>query len=141
MGEKEGLMRVVIDTNAFISSLLFKGPTNKLVNLWQKKKFVFLISKQIFEEYIRVLNYPKFHLSEEEIKEIIKEELLPFVQVVIVKKFVSVIKVDARDNIFLSTALSGKAEFIVSGDKHLLKLKKYRDIRILKMKDFFGELK
>ena len=134
-------MRVVIDTNAFISSLLFKGPANKLVDLWQKKKFVFLISKQIFEEYIRVLNYPKFHLSEEEIEGIIKEELLPFVQVVIVEKSVSIVKIDPSDNIFLSTALSGKAKFIVSGDKHLLKLKKYRDIRILKMKDFFEELK
>ena len=134
-------MRVVIDTNAFISSLLFKGPTNKLVDLWQKKKFIFLISKQIFEEYIRVLNYPKFYLSEEEIEGIIKEELLPFVQVVIVEKSVSIVKIDPSDNIFLSAALSGKAKFIVSGDKHLLKLKKYRDIRILKMKDFFEELK
>ena len=134
-------MRIVIDTNAFISSLLFKGPTNKLVDLWQKKKFVFLISKHIFEEYIRVLNYPKFYLSEEEIEGIIKEKLLPFVQVVIVEKSVSIIKIDSSDNIFLSTALSGKAKFIVSGDKHLLKLKKYRDIRILKMKDFFEELK
>jgi len=137
VGQERKLKRVVIDTNALISSLLFKGPSNKLVYLWQKKKFVFLISKQILGEYIRVLNYPKFHLNEEEIEEIIKEELLPFVQVVTVKKFVSIIKVDPADNIFLSTALTGRAKFIVSGDRHLLKLREYQGIRILKIKDFY----
>ncbi len=129
-------MRVVIDTNVFVSSLLFKGPTNRVVNLWQNRKFTFLICKEILEEYIRVLAYPKFQLSEEEIKEIIEKELLPFVQIVTIEKPVSIIKVDTSDNIFLSVALTGKAKFIVSGDKHLLGLRKYQGIRILKVNDF-----
>jgi len=135
MGKKR-LTRVVVDTNVFVSSILFEGVANQLVDCWQRGRFIFLISKPILEEYIKVLSYPKFELPEEQIKEIIGKEFLPFAEVVALKTSVSVIKEDPFDNVFLSTALDGKASFIVSGDRHLLRLTRYKDIRIIELSDF-----
>ena len=139
MGKKK-IIRAVIDTNVFISSILFEGIAQQLIDCWKKAKFIFLLSKPILEEYIKVLSYPKFDLLQDEIKEIIEEQLLPFVEVVVIKSSVSVIKEDPFDNIFLSTALDGKADFIVSGDKHLLSLKEYRGIRIIELKNFLKKI-
>lgn len=142
MGKKrEGLIRAVVDTNIFISSTLYEGTTSKLLFYWQRRRFIYLISKQILEEYIKVLSYPKFRLTEEEIKWIIQEELLPYVETVKVKMPVSAIKADPSDNIFLSTAIEGKASFIVSGDGHLLAFKKYQGVQIVKVRDFLALLK
>jgi len=135
MGKKR-LIRAVVDTNVFVSSILFEGVANQLVDCWQRGRFIFLISKPILEEYIKVLSYPKFELPEEQIKEIIGKEFLPFAEVVALKTSVSLIKEDPFDNVFLSTALDGKASFIVSGDRHLLRLTRYKDIRIIELSDF-----
>ena len=83
-----------------------------------------MISKEVLEEYVKPLSYPKFQLSEAEIKYIIEEELFPYVEVIRVKSKVNVVKEDKEDNKFLALALDGKADYIISGDKHLLKLKK-----------------
>jgi putative PIN family toxin of toxin-antitoxin system len=66
-------VRVVLDTNAVVSALLFSGVSSKLVSLWQEGLITPLLSRQILDEYLRVLSYPKFALSEEEIKELIQE--------------------------------------------------------------------
>ena len=91
MGKKR-LIRAVVDTNVFVSSIFFDGIANQLVDGWQRGRFIFLISKPILEEYIKVLSYPKFELSEEQIKGIIENELLPFTEVVTLKTSVSLIK-------------------------------------------------
>lgn len=134
--ERKGLIRAVVDTNVFISATLYEGQASKLLSHWQRGRFIYLISKQILEEYIKVLSYPKFRLAEEEIKWIIREELLPYVETVKIKIPVSVIKIDPSDNIFLSTAVEGKASFVISGDRHLLVLKKYQDIQIVRIRNF-----
>ena len=141
MGKKrEGLIRAVVDTNIFVSSTLYEGYTSKLLSYWQRERFIYLISKPILEEYIKVLGYPKFRLTKEEIKWIIQEELLPYIETVKDKTPVSVVKTDPSDNIFLSTAIEGKASFIISGDRHLLALKKYQDAQIVRIRDFLDLL-
>ena len=125
------ILKVVIDTNTFISAVLFKGETNKLVDLWQKEKFTFLISREILDEYIKVLSYPKFKLTSDEIKHIINTELLPFVEPYVVKTEVDIIKDDPSDNKFLALAITGKSNCIISGDKHLLAIRRFRGIKII----------
>ena len=71
-------MRVVIDTNAFVSAVLFQGPTSALLTLWQERKIVVLVSRDILAEYLRVLTYPKFKLTKREIRFVINRELLPY---------------------------------------------------------------
>lgn len=79
-------MRVVLDTNTLISALLFSGTASRLVPLWQSRRITVLLSGAILQEYLRVLTYPKFHLSDHEVRGLIEEELLPFVETVRVRK-------------------------------------------------------
>jgi len=123
-------VRVVLDTNVLVSALLFTGTAAEILPLWQKGVITILLSRDVLEEYLRVLSYPKFQLAEAEIKALIEEELLPFVTVVKPKRRLSVVKRDPSDNKFLECALAGKAQVIVSGDKDLISIGHYRRVRI-----------
>ncbi len=123
-------MRVVLDTNVLISALLFTGISSDLVPLWQKATITVLLSREILDEYLRVLAYPKFQLSEGEIKSLIEEELLPFVQVIKPGTRIRVVERDPSDNKFLECAVAGKADVLISGDKALLAIRHYRRVRI-----------
>jgi putative PIN family toxin of toxin-antitoxin system len=123
-------VRVALDTNVLISALLFEGVASSLVPLWQKGTITVLLSREILDEYIRVLAYPKFQLSEGEIKGLIEEELLPFVQVIKPGTRIHVVKRDPSDNKFLECAVAAKADVLISGDKELLSLRHYRQVRI-----------
>ena len=132
-------MRVVLDTNAVISALLFSGVSSKLVSLWQNGLITPLLSREVLDEYLRVLSYPKFELSEKEIKELIQEEILPYAEVVKPKRRLRVIERDPADNKFLECAVAGKARVIISGDKDLLSLGRYRKIRIQSPAQFLAD--
>ena len=123
-------MRVVLDTNVLISALLSTGIASKLVSLWQKGTITVLLSREILEEYLRVLAYPKSQLSQGEIKGLIEKELLPFVQVIKPGIRVHVVKRDPSGNKFLECAVGGKAKTVISGDKTLLAIRHYRGVRI-----------
>ena len=132
-------MRVVLDTNVLISALLFTGISSAMVPLWQKNAITILLSRGILEEYLRVLGYPKFQLSEAEIKGLIEEELLPYVEVVNPRRRLRVVERDPSDNKFLECAVAGKARVIISGDKDLLSIASYRQIRIQPPAQFLAE--
>ena len=132
-------MRVVLDTNAVISALLFSGVSSKLVSLWHDGLITPLLSREILDEYLRVLSYRKFELSEKEIKELIQEEILPYAEVVKPKRRSRVIRRDPADNKFLECAVAGKAGVIISGDKDLLSLGQYRKIRIQSPGQFLAD--
>lgn len=133
-------MRVVLDTNVLVSALLFTGITSQMVPLWQKGSITVLLSREILDEYLRVLAYPKFQLSEEEIKGLIEEELLPFVQVIKPGTRIHVVKRDPSDNKFLECAVAGKADALISGDKDLLVIRHYRRIRIQTVSQFLDSI-
>jgi len=137
VGKKEKqVKRVVLDTNVLISALLFRGGLSKIVGLWQKGKIIPVISKETFSELVTVLEYPKFSLTQEETDSIIKYEILPYFEVVEVVKDVKGICRDPEDDKFISCAISGSADYIVSGDKDLFDLKQYKSIKIIKASDF-----
>ena len=129
-------MKIVLDTNIFISMFLFEGETSRLWLFLKEKKFTVVISKEILQEYIKVLHYPKFGLNEEDIGCIIKDYFLPCVDTAKTRKIKKVILDDPSDDIFLACAISAGAKYIVSGDKHLLDLKNYGDIRIISSAEF-----
>jgi uncharacterized protein len=132
-------VRVVLDTNAVISALLFSGVSSKLVSLWQNDLITPVLSREILDEYLRVLSYPKFELSEKEIKELIQEEILPYAEVVKPKRRLRVIQRDPSDNKFLECAVAGKASVIISGDKALLSLGRYRRVLIQSPAQFLAD--
>ena len=132
-------MRVVLDTNVLVSALLFAGTSSELVPLWQRGALTILLSRPILDEYLRVLSYPKFDLSEEEIKGLIQEELLPYVEVVNPRRRLRVVKRDPSDDKFLECALTGKSRVVISGDKDLLSIGRYRQIRIQSPAQFLAD--
>ena len=129
-------MNIVLDTNVLISALLFGGIPGQLIELWKKGTITPLITEEIMAEYLRVLAYPKFKLSEEEIHYIIHQEILPFFRVIKSKPSPPVINKDPDDDKFIQCAIAGKAKIIVTGDSHLLAQKSYKEIKIMTPSQF-----
>ncbi len=138
MVKKAGLKRVVLDTNVLASALLFTGSSNRLVALWQTGVIELLASGEIIQEYTRVFACPKFKLDEEEALGLLREEVLPFIRPVKATKAPPVVLEDPSDDKFLACAVAGNADAIVSGEKHLLDLGRYRGIAILSIRDFLA---
>jgi len=130
------IIRVVLDTNVLISALLFRGELSGIVELWQKGKIIPVISKETFDELRAVLEYPKFSLSRAEVKSLIENDILPFFEVVNVRKHIKGACRDPGDDKFISCAIAASADWIVTGDKDLSDLKKYQSIRIIHASDF-----
>ena len=142
MGKKqEKVKRIVLDTNILLSALLFKGALSRFVELWRKGKILPVISKETFEELARVLQYPKFSLSKDEIKSVIEQEILPYFEIIEVVKAVKGVCRNPGDDKFISCALSASADCIVSGDKDLFDLKQYKSAKIIKASDFLKKVK
>lgn len=132
MVKKKKAVKVVLDTNVIVSAILFRGEIAKLHTLWKKGVITPIISKDTFEELTAVFKYSKFYLSDSEIRAILEEEVLPYFYVQEITRKVRGVCRDSDDDKFLSCALSASAEFIVSGDKDLIELKKYKSVKIIK---------
>lgn len=131
--------RVVIDTNVMISALLFDGEPGQLIPLWKDKRIQPLISQEILDEYLRVLVYPKFGLSGDEVGYILYREILPYFETVTTKRGSLIVAEDPSDDKFIHCAQSGIARVIISGDQHLLRLRSYRKIRIVTPAQFLQD--
>jgi putative PIN family toxin of toxin-antitoxin system len=134
------VIRVVLDTNVLVSGLLFRGPPGKLVDLWKTKRIQPLMSREMLDEFLRVLAYPKFELSEEEIHYLLYVELLPYTEMIDVRPGPVLIARDPSDDMFLRCALTARVKYIISGDRHLLNLKTRRSIKILPPAEFLSSL-
>jgi putative PIN family toxin of toxin-antitoxin system len=134
------MLKAVIDTNQFVSSLISKqGPSAQLIDRWREQKFILVISPEIIAEIQKVLEYP--HISKKyKLRKSDVQSLLTLIahEAVVIPKLLSVhvIKDDPDDDKFLACALAAKAEYIVSGDQHLLDLGSYRSIPIVTVKEF-----
>jgi uncharacterized protein len=131
MGAKKKTLRVVLDTNVLVSALILKGKLSVLVDLWKSGRITPVVSRATFDELRCVLEYSKFSLSKEEIQEMLREEILPFFEVVEATEPVSGVCRDPDDDAFLVCAASGKAAFLVSGDKDLRALGRFGRVRII----------
>ena len=124
-------LRVVIDTNVVISAILFGGTPGALIPLWKNGRIQPILGKDIFNEYLRVLAYPKFELTENEIAYLLYQELLPYFEVIDVTPEKTFVPRDPTDDKFICCALKARAEMIISGDVHLLSLEKFGTIRVV----------
>lgn len=125
-------MRVVVDTNVFVSSLLnTEGNPRKVIDLWRFEKITLCISKDILAEYFAVLG--RFGLSEEPEGEALLQLFQKRYNQVFLASVptISAIAEDPADNKFIECAVAAGAKYIVSGDRHLLNLKAFKGIQIL----------
>ena len=134
------MIRVVLDTNTLISALLFSGTASRLAPLWQSRRITVLVSKEILQEYLRVLAYPKFQLGDHEIRALVEEELLPFAETIRVRRRLAVVRRDPEDDKFLECAVAGRAEYLMTGDRDLREFGSYRGITILTVGGFLERM-
>jgi uncharacterized protein len=138
-------VRAVVDTNVLVSGLFAEaGAIAELMELWIDERFELVTSEDILSELYRVLHKPTiqdhFKPSEDDIDGYI-ENLREKAIVTSDLYDASRIKKDAADNKFLACAMEVGADFIVSGDRHLLEIKSYHGIEIVDAKSFVEKVK
>ncbi|MEK6828351.1 MAG: putative toxin-antitoxin system toxin component, PIN family [Nanoarchaeota archaeon] len=103
-------MKVVLDTNIFISGIFWKGSSNKVINDWREGKFTLVTSLEAVSEIIKILKDFKIKLLDEMIKEwadlIVRNSMI-----VEPKEKIDVVKYDPKDDIFIETAVAGNADY------------------------------
>lgn len=127
------MLRVVLDTNVLISAMLTDGKSRTLLRKGISKEFHIVTSHLILRELGTVLRRPKFKTNEDEIHRIILALIQAAEVVEVVSKF-NFVEEDSKDDVVVETAFDGKADFIVSGDSHLLALNSFRGIKIVSVK-------
>lgn len=134
------MIRAVLDTNILISGLFWKGPSRKVVDLAIANKIKSITSPEILEEVEAVLyeDFPQvpYDKIEEIVKDILSYSQLIIPQAITVKKLR-----DLKDAKIIACGLSAKADYIVTGDRDLLVLKKYKGIKISTPKAFLDLFK
>ncbi|HLC56157.1 MAG TPA: putative toxin-antitoxin system toxin component, PIN family [Candidatus Nanoarchaeia archaeon] len=134
-------MKVVIDTNVFISGIFWEGNfCSKIIDALKDKKIQSICSLEIIEEIVKTLSTFRIQMDKQLInnwRDIIIENSI----MVRPSKKVNMVKDDPDDNKFIEAAIEGKAGYIISQDKHLLKIKEYEGIIIINPKDFIKILK
>jgi putative PIN family toxin of toxin-antitoxin system len=132
------LIRAVIDTNVFVSSF-FGGNPRKVIDLWKAGKLTLCLSSSIIEEYIDVLRRMGLQ-DDHELEELLDLFSHGFHSLFTAKTPVlKIIDKDHDDDKFIECAVALKAEYIVSGDKALMEVEKYMNIKILNPKQFLDE--
>jgi len=128
-------VKVVLDTNVFVSGVFFTGPPHKILEAWRDGKIQLLLSPAILEEYRRVMSELALRFPEIRVEGVI-EFMAVHSEIILPSSLPPVIRVDPSDDKFLECAVGRKATCIVTGDKHLLKLHKFKGVSILKPREF-----
>jgi hypothetical protein len=128
-------MKVVIDTNVFVSSF-FGGNPRRIIDLWKEEKITLCLSKDILDEYIEVLQRIGLR-NEDEIQELLSLFAKGF-NILFTTKTpkIKVVKDDPDDDKFIECAISLKAEAIITGDKAVEAVGEYMGIKIVTPQQF-----
>jgi uncharacterized protein len=132
--------RLIIDTNLWISFLITKD-YKQLDNLLKTGRIKILFSLESLEEFLSVVNRPKFkkYFSKADIEEMY--DLFDFYgETIDVTSSVDLCR-DSKDNFLLSLAKDSKADYLITGDKDLLDLKKIRKTKIITITDYLKTIK
>lgn len=130
-------LKVVLDTNILVSALIFGGKPEQVYNLVLEKQITAVISMVLFSELLEIL-IKKFNFDPkriEQLERIVKKHF----KIVYPKATVNVVK-DDDDNRVLEAALEGKCSYIITGDKDLLDLKIYKNIKIVTPDTFLSNM-
>lgn len=131
-------VRAVLDTNIFVSAFLGKGPPARIYEAFKKGEFELISSKELVAEAAEVLMRPALGIPPEDIKpafRLLRKRAL----IIRPKDRIDVCR-DPSDDLVLECAVSGKADWIVTGDQDLLSLHPYRGISIVSPKEFLKQL-
>ena len=128
-------MKVTVDTNFLISATQWDySVAHKLLNKFILSDVIIFTTQDILDETAEVLERD-FEYSKDEIKNII-EKILLFAKLIKPKQKVDVIKDDPDDNKVIECAIETSSDYIITYDRHLLKLKEYKGIKIVTPEEF-----
>jgi putative PIN family toxin of toxin-antitoxin system len=132
------MIRVVVDTNVYISALMFGGPPGDLLDLAFAGGFLLVISPALLDELDEKLRI-KFEVSAAD-ADLIRSRLEAAAEIVSTTPTLSVVKNDPDDDRVLECAVVGRADMIVSGDRHLLKLGAFEGTPIATVRQFMDRI-
>ena len=135
------MLRAVLDTHVIVSSVISKKAAPfQLIQAWYEMHFTLVTSEPIIKEALRVLSSPKvkdtFHLTDTRIARFVTTLRKDTILVTGKSDVRGAIPDDPSDEMFLAAAMDAKADIILSGDKHLLKLGRFKNIPILTPRQF-----
>lgn len=128
-------LKVVMDTNVFISGIFFSGTPYQVLRAWQSGEFELVVSQEILEEYKRVgetLGEDRPAIDWKRIYDFV----VRYAKVYKPVKLAEPVCEDPDDDKFFACALASGSEVIISGDKHLLKVSGWQGIDVLKPREF-----
>lgn len=130
-------MRVVLDTNTLVSGIGWEGPPGDILTSLREGRHQLVTSPDLLDELTSVLRYPRLRAiaTHPALPEILAWIHRPL-HIVYPTERISVVGAHPADNIVLEAALTGAAEVIVSGDRHLLELRVFRNVQILTARRF-----
>lgn len=136
-------MRFIVDTNILISAFFWGGVPRQVLEVAKRSDSTLIASEDLLAELLDVLEREKFaerlrliHITPTEFLKKHRE----LVEVVAVNPLPQPVCDDPDDDMILACAVSGEADFIVSGDDDLLRLHMYENIPILKPAQFLSQL-
>jgi putative PIN family toxin of toxin-antitoxin system len=140
------MLRVVLDTNQFVSSVLVRqGLPAQVLDAWRRREFLLITSPLIIAEIRSTLGYPrirrKYPLTDEDVERLVTLLKRDALVVPGETDATGAVPADPTDEMVLACAVEGQADWIVSGDRHLLDLGEYQGIPIVTAREFLERLK
>ena len=133
------MRRAVFDTNILISGILYVGRSKELIDAVLDGKTTLVLSMPIVQEFRKVVARDKFKLSKDQ-QRALTSFVIRISNVIMVRSRFRVVREDPSDDMILRTAHDGRADYIVSGDHHLLSLKEFKGIRIVTVNEMLDLL-
>ena len=133
------MTRAVVDTNVLVSGIIAPhGAPRRILEAWHAGQFTLVTSEAIVVEVARVLRYPRirdrYSLTEDDVVTVV--DSLRTDAKVVAGLYEVQRSVDPADDMFLACALEGLAEYVVSGDRHLLETGSYHDVLVVTPRHF-----
>ena len=128
-------MKVIVDTNVFVSGVFFSGAPYAILDAWRHKRLTLVVSPEIVEEYRRVAHDLAAQFAGVDPAPPL-ELLTVHAQVVEAPALPEQVCTDPDDDKFLACAIASRTKLITSGDKALLKTSGYAGIEVLTPRAF-----
>ena len=135
------MKKVVLDTNTLISGIFWDGNEARVIEEAENNKVQLFISTKLLQELEGVLKREKFTRKLEGKESTVEQAVAKIALIATLiepAKKINIIKDDPDDNLVLECAVTARADLIISGDKHLLKLQRYSGIDIMSARDFLS---
>ena len=132
-------VKTVLDTNVLVSAALSNGKPYRILSMAEDEDITSVTSSAITDELQNVLSRDQLPFTDNQVNELVSK-ILSISRVVEPQTEIEYIEDDPDDDKILEAAVAGEADFIVSGDSHLLDIGEYNDIRILSPDQFLEKM-